>query len=195
MTKIQRYEMNHKGLPEPDDNGVWVFRKEHDAIVAALKEQVQKLEAEAEREDEITIDALASMREWKLRADTAEAELSRRDAAAGEPFGYVHQCDHFFTMDSGTIYKTPGGNYTRPLFPAAQPSALPPEMVNSDAPDHYSSDQAFAWTAGANWMREQAKALGCKAIKLPKVNHPAQFDYADRLTEALKAQGFTVEGE
>lgn len=46
MTKIQRYEMNHKGLPEPDDNGVWVFRKEHDAIVAALQEQVQKLAAE-----------------------------------------------------------------------------------------------------------------------------------------------------
>jgi hypothetical protein len=46
MTKIQRYEMNHKGLPEPDDNGVWVFREDHAAIVAALQEQVQQLAAE-----------------------------------------------------------------------------------------------------------------------------------------------------
>lgn len=40
MTKIQRYEMNHKGLPEPDDNGVWVFREDHAAVVAELQEQV-----------------------------------------------------------------------------------------------------------------------------------------------------------
>lgn len=130
-------------------------------------------------------------------------------------------------------------------------AALPPEVAYVDAPDHLARDEAFEWTAGANWMREQAKALGCKpekvvalppsmdmlwrttfgspyatcdavainavtaaldaagvkwmrdqaialgckAIKLPKINHPAQFDYAERLTEELKAQGFTVEGE
>lgn len=46
MTKIQRYEMNHKGLPEPDDNGVWVLKEDHAAVVAALQEQVQKLASE-----------------------------------------------------------------------------------------------------------------------------------------------------
>lgn len=43
MTDIQRYEMNHKGLPELDDNGVWVLREEHDNVVAQLQEQMLKL--------------------------------------------------------------------------------------------------------------------------------------------------------
>ena len=46
MTEIKRYEMNHKGLPEPDDKGVWVFHEDHAEIVAALNEKVQALAAE-----------------------------------------------------------------------------------------------------------------------------------------------------
>lgn len=46
MTEIKRYEMNYKGLPEPDDKGVWVFHEDHAAIVAALQEQVRALAAE-----------------------------------------------------------------------------------------------------------------------------------------------------
>lgn len=46
MTEIKRYEMNHKGLPEPDDKGVWVFHEDHVAIVAELQEQVRALAAE-----------------------------------------------------------------------------------------------------------------------------------------------------
>lgn len=46
MTEIKRYEMNHKGLPEPDDKGVWVFHEDHAAIVSALQEQVRALAAE-----------------------------------------------------------------------------------------------------------------------------------------------------
>lgn len=46
MTEIKRYEMNHKGLPEPDDKGVWVFHEDHAEIVAALNEKVQALASE-----------------------------------------------------------------------------------------------------------------------------------------------------
>lgn len=54
MTEIKRYEMNHKGLPEFDDKGVWVLNDDHAAIVAAkdariaeLQEQVRALAAES----------------------------------------------------------------------------------------------------------------------------------------------------
>lgn len=49
MTEIKRYEMNHKGLPEPDDKGVWMFHEDHASIVAALQEQALALAAEAGR--------------------------------------------------------------------------------------------------------------------------------------------------
>lgn len=41
------------------------------------------------------------------------------------PFGYVHQCDHFFTNDHGNIYKTPGGHFTRPLYSSPPLQAVP----------------------------------------------------------------------
>lgn len=31
-------------------------------------------------------------------------------------------------------------------------------------------------------------------VKLPRVNHPAQFDYADKVAEILKANGLRVAG-
>lgn len=128
----------------------------------------------------------------KTRMLAAEAELARRDKEAGEPvilrpFGEDSQ-NAFVRCEESHPFAVK-------LY-AAQPAALPPEILNSDAPDHYTSDETYAWVAGANWMREHAKALGVKPLrvkKLPKIKHPAQFDYADEVIEALKAQGIEVE--
>lgn len=77
MTEIKRYEMNHKGLPEPDDKGVWVFHEDHVAIVTALQEQVRALAAENSIQDFIISAVKDLVREsegvagWHLNGDIA----------------------------------------------------------------------------------------------------------------------------
>lgn len=44
MAEIQRYEMNHKGLPEFDDKGVWVLNDDHADIVAKKDTRISELE-------------------------------------------------------------------------------------------------------------------------------------------------------
>ena len=68
------------------------------------------------------------------------------------PFGYVHQCDHFFTNDHGNIYKTPGGNFTRPLYsaPPLQAVKVPNKATWRDAPVN---SENVDWAAGWNACR------------------------------------------
>lgn len=115
--------------------------------------------------------ACAALEKHRARANKAEAELARRNAAAGEPVLYQKlnghdgswsECSKDWYDDSRAYHRdfNEGAHLApvRALFTAAQPAALPP-------------------------------------IKLPKIKHPAQFDYADELIASLKAQGFTVEGD
>lgn len=37
-------------------------------------------------------------------------------------------------------------------------------------------------------------ALNAEPITLPRVSHPAQFDYADKVEEVLKTKGLSVTG-
>ena len=84
MKEIQRYEMNHKGLPELDDNGVWVLKEDHAAIVATLQEQVLKLAAENA--------ALAPFIHLMIRPETPATDSVIREigAKAVEGFGIYH---------------------------------------------------------------------------------------------------------
>jgi len=97
MTEINRYEMNHKGLPDFDDKGVWVLYEDQAAIVAALQEQLSQFSMSAGHADQRKaesvavrvalgfsadaddvapcdlVDAIASLQE-QVRALAAEAE-------------------------------------------------------------------------------------------------------------------------
>lgn len=133
----------------------------------------------------------------KLREDA-----ERRDASAGEPVAWQ------FLTDSGEWFDIHDpdeaaqyGYKVRGLFPAAQPSALPPEVDNwhNSASGIMNAMQfngdAISFTVGANWMREKVKELGCKAIKLPECMMFGDAVYRQRVEAALERQGFTVEGE
>jgi len=177
-----------------------------DRLRLEAQQRVAELQSEAEREGGITIDAMDSMREWRLRAETAEAEIARRDKAVGEPPKELANLEHFIAfwrkVKDGAMKPCANDIDHTVWFMEglsnidAQPSALPPEVDSSDVPRFYQGtwQEEDNWVAGANWMREKAKALGCKPITLPKIKHPAQFDYADEVIAMLREQGFTVEG-
>lgn len=109
------------------------------------------------------------------RAEVAEAELARRAAAAGEPVAWQYRYNDGKVGDWHTVDSESECNHLpcyerRPIYTAAQPAVLPPEMINADAPCDYSSEETFAWVAGANWMREQCLALGAQqqnVVELP----------------------------
>lgn len=114
------------------------------------------------------------------RCEKAETELRRRDAAAGEPYGYVHKSlyeavgsaglsnDHEAYRDSPTHIA---------LYTAAQPAVVPPAMTYAEAlkVSDWKNDQASIWVEGANWMRQQCLELGAqqqKVVQLPAASVP-----------------------
>lgn len=122
------------------------------------------------------------------RLEAVETEIARRDKAAGEPVYQVGTDGHWYDCKE-YIYREAKERREacRILYTAAQPAALPPEYaLTVDFNDYH-----LGWNSCLN----AAKALGCKAIKLPKIKHPAQFDYADDVIATLKAQGLSVEGD
>jgi hypothetical protein len=135
----------------------------------------------------------------KTRMLAAEAELARRDEAAGEPVGYTNIAGLEALSKGFVVSVCPDARQidSLPLYTAAQPSALPPLAKLKDAPTD-DVESAIPWLAGANCMREQAKALGCKAIKLPKPygmqDHEKWLAQAEVIA-AILAAGFTVEGD
>lgn len=81
-----------------------------------------------------------------LRELLAYREASKESVT---PFGYVHQCDHFFTNDHGNIYKTPGGNFTRPLY-AATPLAVAVPDGWQLVPTELTAVMRDAWDSAPN---------------------------------------------
>ncbi|QXG07696.1 hypothetical protein [Erwinia phage Snitter] len=190
-----------------------MFGKVLDVIdqLEVAQQRITELEANHRKHAARLISDRVVLRE---RAETAEAELARRDAAAGEPFAYHYhyacvetsegfqdwryelsrECPPEWMVETGKIKDV------KELFTAAQPSALPPEIVrNIDGLGFYKGQLIFAGDAGwYNRAIADAKALGCKAIKLP------EFDgYKPHVVKELQAafiqavtkQGLTVEGD
>ncbi|MGF6559051.1 hypothetical protein [Erwinia aphidicola] len=105
-------------------------------------------------------------------ASQLQAELSRRDAAEGDPDGYI------FCHPSGKNFwsvshdDTAGHNGVKPFYFAAAPAVLPPAMTYAEALKvcDWKNDQASIWVEGANWMRQQCLELGAQQqnfVELP----------------------------
>ncbi|MGA7507143.1 MAG: hypothetical protein WBW72_02350 [Erwinia billingiae] len=139
------------------------------------------------------------------RLEAAEAELARRDEAAGESVYQVGTDGHWYDCKE-YIYQEAKQrrDACRILYTNAQPSALPPQIHTRQAIERLEKEEspgtvnvAYKW--GYNQAIADAKALGCKAIKLP--------DYVDdlhgvgpvlsleKVIDSLLAQGFSVEVE
>ena len=97
----------------------------------------------------------------------AEAELARRDAAAGEPVAWISERNlaALGKQFAVTVQHAPVMDLPIALYTAAPPAVLPPEMTIDDAPCHYGSDEAYAWVSGADSMRELFSSLGAQPQK------------------------------
>lgn len=146
---------------------------ELEKIVDAFRQRA--FEAERERDElkhiqELNVKIKQAMHE---RFTRAEAEIARRDAAAGEPDGYI------FCHPSGKNFwsvshpDNAGHNGVKPFYFAAPPAVLPPDwyfQLTFEIPglDNMTPYQAH----GAAWKQcsERAKSLGAqpqKPVTLP----------------------------
>jgi hypothetical protein len=129
MKEIKRYEMNHKGLPEPDDKGVLVFHEDH----AALQEQLssysmsagqadqRKSESDAVRvalgfsadADDVSpcdlVDAISDLQEQLLALAAENSALKKfcKDAAFDADYSAVLNMEHGGFSDGLNDIKTP----------------------------------------------------------------------------------------
>lgn len=119
------------------DEAIAAHRKHAASLIAdrgLIRERAEAAERERdemrssqEHEGDCLIDALASRDEWRLRAVTAEAEIARRDAAAGEPVALQVLGDSGKWMDcrSREFAEAQGFVEFRKLYTAAPPAVLP----------------------------------------------------------------------
>lgn len=144
----------------------------------AVLELIKRLEAaERERDELRTLTAqdgrvIANLNEVTNglygRIHKAEAELARRDAAAGEPVGYYRLSEDGVSYYLSHPIIKHDENVT-PLYTAAQPAVLPDEITIEDAYEetHRTGwDKEYAYFAGAKYMRDQFLTLGAQQQKV-----------------------------
>lgn len=139
--------------------------------IAELERDNQMILAGAEWMEHLTEGWVSLLK----RTDAAEAEINRRDAAAGEPYGYVHKGVYEMAGSAGLSSDSERADCPSyiPLYTASQPSALPPEYaLTVDFNDYH-----LGWNSCLN----AAKALG---VKPPEVDDLSM--QIRRLVHALK---------
>lgn len=107
----------------------------------------------------------------------AESEIARRDKAAGEPVATLRVRNEDNSLHGIDWNQLGDADGDWKLY-LAQPAVLPPEVT--DLADYEKDNIRFmskseAAIQGANWMREQVKALGAqpeKVVVLPEAFYP-----------------------
>lgn len=143
----------------------------------------EKLEAARRERDELRgrLTLVREQRDAELNKNLQlEAELARRDAAAGEVI-YQFDCGEGWQDVDQTDYERyiyARGISTRKVYTAAQPAVLPPDW--SDVPASLAGDlsdaEKNAWLSGANCMRQHCLEL-CAHEQKPVVL-PGYLSYA-----------------
>lgn len=121
------------------------------------------------------------------RADKAErerdelrAEIARRDAVAGEPVGYIDPASmrkYRGVMAGGSWSSTPcGGEYnqTLPIYTAAQPALLPPDITFESKGFISLTSEDFAY----NRALEDARKLGVQQQKVVELDNVFSINVA-----------------
>lgn len=111
-------------------------------------------------------------------AQKAEAEIARRDAAAGEPVAVISE-DSLAELKQSyrpVLAFRPDHKRNSPgisLYTAAQPAVVP-DIVRGTTSTPFNSSIAYspetAFIAGANWMREQCLELGAQQQKVVELH-------------------------
>lgn len=160
----------------------------------ALDSLIDRLEAAERERDDLRTELKASSANamsWMKRALLAEKELERRDAAASEPAAYIikGRYDKVNGRDRGQLswhglsrrnaediayYKLSD----TPLYTAAQPAVLPPEVSPSDMRDKWPAMNVIESHAAAMvWNQCRADALTLGAHQQKVVTHPETSSY------------------
>ncbi|NNS07284.1 hypothetical protein [Erwinia sp. JH02] len=133
-----------------------------------LRAEVDRLDKESQRLTDQLGACDRERRDWIKRAQEAEAELARRDAAAREPVAVVDiqrgrgDGKKFALCYTSAGHSLPDDVYN--LYTAAPPAVLPPEMKGTHDP----------FVEGYNQCRADAIALGAQPQK--PVVLPALFN-------------------
>lgn len=194
--------MRHKGVDgafeRKPDGGLseWIETYEamgggeNDAEILCLllelrrrRENQAEAEAEAGREREgLMVSALAVADAWVRRAKAAEAEIERRDAAAGEAFAYIDG-SHLDQFGWGYVFKQPSPMRSGCKLPVY--AAAPSGVISDDA----LREAVRAWLSapypGPYVYGKMRKALGAqpqKPVSMPgsvRINNGYYFDMDD----------------
>lgn len=164
---------------------------EHRIMCEQLRHKLSTVDREAQRLSEQLGSCDRERREWIKRAEKAEAEIARRDAAAGEPllrdvFESWYQtymgtpASVLITLRTANGYHETEGDRLNISWAAyqraaLQPAVLPPELSFNEAlqlmHEYMLVGDANSFLMGAKWMRAQALALGVqqqKPVVLPE---------------------------
>jgi chromosome segregation ATPase len=143
--------------------------------VMRLQEEISRLDKESQRLSDQLGSCDRERLDWLKRAEKVEAELARRDAAAGEPTGVVTGYAVNGCVVSGNKLSIGDQVYT-----AAMPSVLPPAIGTREAIQRLEQEDtpgsvnvAYKW--GYNQCRADAMALGTqqqKVVQLPAASVP-----------------------
>lgn len=202
MSKLIRFGVHGYGRQDiyKEDDGEFVLYEDY----AALEARVKELQSQAEHEDNCLIDAQESMRQWRLRAELAEAKLAQLNEQ--EPiyqtlifrfnFGLwqdVTEAEYYLTHPA----------YRRSSYAEPRPAALPPQIHTRQAIERLEKEEspgtvnvAYKW--GYNQAIADAKALGCQpyrfVVKLPEIrdccsSHIRCQVALQRFEDAIKAAG------
>lgn len=111
------------------------------------------------------------------------------------PFGYVHQCDHFFTNDHGNIYKTPGGNFTRPLYAT-------PQLQTVTVPDEPTDDERLMEIEGVSVVKlptefhsEHGVVVQLEKVMAALAVHGIKYERRHQKVVGLRAGIYAVRAE
>lgn len=169
---------------------------------------INKISATERERDELRerLSLVREQRDTELNKNTQlEAEITRRDAAAGEPVAWVCGDEEIRDFKAGrevTIVRDCDDSDLEylPLYTARPPAVLPPECqaVPASLDSDLSDAEKNACISGANEMRGQCLALGAqqqKVVELPEefytdhivVGKPSSAMCSDKVKKALDA--------
>lgn len=170
------------------------FDSLHERAEVAERERDELRAEQAEHDEQIArMESKFSLAKRALdsktaRCEKAEAELSRRDAAAGEPVAVLYRNGDVLTKAECGEYFEICCKVETPLYTAAPPAVLPPEVTEPVGEYCLDDREGLAWLAGANWMRQHCLELGAqqqKVVELPDFSESYTEVFALEITHAL----------
>ncbi|MDI3438329.1 hypothetical protein QLG07_02505 [Erwinia sp. V90_4] len=137
VSRLEAAELEIEGLKRFQELNLKIKQAMHERFTRAERERDELRAEQAEHDEQIArMESKFSLAKRALdsktaRCEKAEAELRRRDAAAGEPVAYRYRATNMFgdLLDAWKLSETKNKTGTcQPLYTAAPPAVLPGEV-------------------------------------------------------------------